>query len=164
MFEKQCFVTTHLDQIDDEEYDFAYNEEAEKAKKHHILRELEKLAAQNSGEYEYHKQGYSDSDSTRGRKESIDSTKFNMLTIEDMNDKLEPPEILTRKQIQEREKEREKFKRKKNDDNHVEVTVHKNKPKGSRRLPPSEARSDLDKMKESKQVTEPLRDGIREDV
>jgi len=164
MFEKQCFVTTHLDQLDDEEYDFTYNEEAEKAKKHHILRELEKLAAQSSVEYEYHKHVYGDVDSAEGRKDSIDSAKFNMLTIDDMNDKLEPPEILTRKQIQEREKEREKFKKKKNEDNHVEVMVHKNKPKGSRRLPPAEARSDLDRMKESRQVTELLRDGIREDV
>ncbi|KAE9552632.1 hypothetical protein FO519_004145 [Halicephalobus sp. NKZ332] len=110
MLEKQCFVTTHFDQIDDEEYDFTYNEEAEKAKKHHILRELEKLAAQNSADYEYHKKGYGDSESLKNRKDSIDSTKFNI------------------------------------------------------RMPPSEARSDVEQMKESKQVTELLRDGIREDI
>ncbi|KAE9548241.1 hypothetical protein FO519_008549 [Halicephalobus sp. NKZ332] len=160
MFEEQCFVTTHFDQIDNEEYDFIYNEEAEKAKKEHILRGLEKLAARNFVKHEYQKKGYSDSESLKNSSDSIDCSKFNTLTINKMNDKFKSPETLAQKQTQ----EREKSKTKKDEDSHVSFTVPSRKGRVSRKISYSEVCNDVDQIKKTKQVTEFPKNGIRESV
>uniref|UniRef100_A0AC34Q5S6 Receptor protein-tyrosine kinase n=1 Tax=Panagrolaimus sp. JU765 TaxID=591449 RepID=A0AC34Q5S6_9BILA len=104
VFEK-CFVIQNFDDIEDEEYDFSYNEDEEEARKHKMLKELEQL--QNQEEEEYYKQG---APGNMDMKDGEDGERFNMLTLQDLtHPETDKPDLLSKKQIKTRDKERKKF-------------------------------------------------------
>ena len=111
----RCFVVQSFEDIEDEDYDFAYNEDEEEARKHKMLKELELLANQED-DPEYYKQGFGAPGNMDGSNigEDGDGGRFNMLTLQDLthSDKPEKPEILSKKMIKARDKEREKFHKK----------------------------------------------------
>lgn len=111
---------TNFNDIEDEDYDFTYNEEEENARKHTMLQELERM--QNDENMEYYKSGFGapnkngegmDSDNLLGEDEN--GEKFKILTLQDLpaSEKIpDNPQILSKKQIKERDKQREKFNKK----------------------------------------------------
>jgi len=111
----RCFVVQNFDDIEDEDYDFTYNEDEEEARKHKMLKELELLANQED-DPEYYKQGFGAPGNMEGSNvgEDGEGGRFNMLTLQDLthSEKPEKPEILSKKMIKARDKEREKFHKK----------------------------------------------------
>uniref|UniRef100_A0AC35FXE4 Receptor protein-tyrosine kinase n=1 Tax=Panagrolaimus sp. PS1159 TaxID=55785 RepID=A0AC35FXE4_9BILA len=117
---ERSFVMTNFNDIEDEDYDFTYNEEEENARKHTMLQELERM--QNDENMEYYKSGFGapnnngegmDSDNLLGEDEN--GEKFKILTLQDLpaSEKIpDNPQILSKKQIKERDKQREKFNKK----------------------------------------------------
>uniref|UniRef100_A0AC34GWC2 Uncharacterized protein n=1 Tax=Panagrolaimus sp. ES5 TaxID=591445 RepID=A0AC34GWC2_9BILA len=114
---ERSFVVTNYDDIDDQEYDFVYDEEEEDARKHTMLKELARMAAANGDEenFEYYK-GDDPKDVDIGEEENLgedeDAERFQVLALEDVPQTellLEGPPLLTKKQIKERNKKREKF-------------------------------------------------------
>lgn len=164
MFDKQCFVTSvriHNDQVEDEDYDFTYNEEAELSKKNRMLQELEKLQLESSNDYEYETLKHVNKKNQEPEGSDLINTealKYSMLAFDDMMDgKIKVSEHFASKQ------QLEKLERKQSNVNKVstENLIQKREPiktKRSRSLPRST--SNMNKMKESKQIHQRLKEYV----